>query len=54
MSFEHNIVRKKVFLSAWFCWDSIFSVREMDQKFKIGGTIGYGDSYLDSVFRYSE
>ena len=26
----------------------------MDQKFEIGGTIGYGDSYLDSVFRYSK
>ena len=25
----------------------------MDQKFKFGGTIGYGHSYLDSVFRYS-
>ena len=26
----------------------------MDQNFKFGGTIGYGDSDLDSVFRYSE
>ena len=26
----------------------------MDQKLKFGGTIGYGDSYLDSVFRYSK
>ncbi len=26
----------------------------MDQKFKFGGTIRYGDSYLDSVFRYSK
>ena len=26
----------------------------MDQKFNFGGTIGYGDSYLDSVFRYSK
>ena len=26
----------------------------MDQKFKFGGKIGYGDSYLDSVFRYSK
>ena len=53
-SFEHNSVRKKLFLSAWFCWDSILSLREMDQKFKIGVTIGYGDWYLDSVFRYSK
>ena len=52
MSFEHNIVRRNLFLSAGFCWDSRLSLREMDQKFKFGGTIGYGDSYLDSVFRY--
>ena len=34
--------------------DSRLSLREMDQKFKFGGTIVYGDSYLDSVFRYSK
>ena len=54
MSFEHNSVRKNLFLSAGFCWDSRLSLREMDQNFKFGGTIGYGDSYLDSVFRYSK
>ena len=54
MSFEHNSVRKNLFLSACFCWDSRLSLREMDQNFKFGGTIGYGDSYLDSVFRYSK
>ena len=53
-TFEHNGVRKNLFLSACFCWVSRLSLREMDQKFKFGGTIGYGDSYLDSVFRYSE
>ena len=53
-SFEHNSVRKNLFLSACFCWDSRLSLREMDQKFKFGGTIGSGDSYLDSVFRYSK
>ena len=52
MTFEHNSVRNNLFLSACFCWDSRLSLREMDQKFKFGGTIGYGDSYLDSVFRY--
>ena len=26
----------------------------MDQKFKFGGLIGYGNSYLDSIFRYSK
>ena len=54
MSFEHNSVRKSLFLSARSCWDSGVSLREMDQKFKFGGLIGYGNSYLDSVFRYSK
>ena len=54
MSFEHNSARKNLFLSEYFCWDSRLSIREMDQKFKFGGLIGYGKSYLDSVFRYSK
>ena len=54
MSFEHNSVRKNLFLSSYFCWDSSLSLREMDQKFKFGGLIGYGNSCLDSVFRYSK
>ena len=53
-SFEHNSVRKNLFLSACFCWDSRLYLRKTDQKFKFGGTIGYGDSYLDTVFRYSK
>ena len=52
MSFEHNIVRKNLFLSACFCWDSKLSLDKMDQKFKFGGTIGYGDSYLEFLFRH--
>ena len=52
ISFEHNSVRKNLFLSACFCWDSLLSLREMDQKVKFGGTIGFGDSYLHSVFHY--
>ena len=52
MSFEHNSVRKNLFLSACFCWYSRFSLHDMDQKIKFGGLIGYGISYLDSVFRY--
>ena len=44
MSFEHNSVRKNIFLSAGLFWDSRLSLRKMDQKFKIGGTIGYGDT----------
>ena len=54
MSFEHNEVRKKLFLSDCFCWNSRVSSREMDQKIPLGGLIGYGNSYLDSVFRYSK
>ena len=52
MSFENNSVRKNLFLSACFCWDSRHSLREMDQKFKFGGTIGYGYSYLELLFRH--
>ena len=51
-SFAHNIVRKNFFLSACFCWDSRLSLGEMDQKFKFGGTIGYGNSYLELLFRH--
>ena len=54
MSFEHNSVRKNLFLSACLCWDSSLSLHEVDQKFKFGGFIGYRNSCLDSVFRYSK
>ena len=54
MSFKHNSVRKNLFLSACFCWDSGLSLHEMDRKIKFGGVIGYGNSCLDSVFRYSK
>ena len=47
LSFEYNSVRKNLFLSACFCWESRLSPREMDQKFKFRGTIGYGNSYLE-------
>ena len=52
MSFEHNSVRKNLFLSACFCSHSRLSLREMDQKLKFGGTIGYGDSSLEFLFRH--
>ena len=39
---------------ACFCWDSRLSLREMDQIYKIVGKVGYGNSYLNSVFRYSK
>ena len=52
LSFEHNSVRKNVFLSACFCWETRLSLREMYQKFQFGGTIGCEDSYLEFLFRH--
>ena len=46
------VFAKNFFLSACFCSDSRLSLRETDQKFKFGGTIGYGDSYLEFLFRH--
>ena len=54
ITFEQNSVRKNLFLKECFCWDSGLSSREMDQKFKFGGLIGYGNSCSDSLFRYSK
>ena len=54
MSFEHNSVRKCLFLSACFFWNSNIPLREMDQKLPFGGHIGYGNSSSDSVFRYTK
>ena len=51
MSFERNSVRKNLILSAFLCWESRFSLRETDQKFKFSGNIGYGNTYLESFFR---
>ena len=53
-SFEHISVRKNLFLIACFYWDFRLSLREMDQKFKFGGTIGYWDSYLEFCFVFSK
>ena len=52
MSFEHNSLRKNLFLSACLCCDSGLSLRKMDQKNEVVGPIGYGNSCLDSVFCY--
>ena len=52
MSFVHISIRKNLFLKACFCWDSGLSLREMDQKLNFGGTIGYGNSYLEFLFRH--
>ena len=52
--FFHNCTGKNLVLRACFYWDGTISLREVDQKFLLCGKIGYGDSYLDSVFRYSK
>ena len=51
-SFENNSVHKNLFLCACFCWDSRPSLREIDQKFIFDGAIGYGDLYLEFLFRH--
>ena len=40
LSFEDNSVWRNLFLTACFCRASTLSLREMDQNFKFGGTIG--------------
>ena len=54
MSFKHISVRKNLFLfrSVCFCWDFSFSLREMNQKYKFDGTIGFGNSYLELLYRH--
>ena len=51
MSFEHNSVRRNLFLSACSCWNPRLSIREMDHKYNFGETIGYENSYLEFLFR---
>ena len=51
-SFEQNSVRKNLFLSACSCWDSRLSLREINQNYIFGGNIGYGNSYLELLFRH--
>ena len=50
----YNCTQKSLFLSACYYWDGTISLREVDQIFLHGRKIGYGDSYLDSVFSYSK
>ena len=50
-SSKHNCARKNLFLNACFCWDFRLFLCEMDQKYKFCGTIDWGDSYLDFLFR---
>ena len=50
LSHEHNSARRNLFSSACSCWGSRISLREMDQKSKFGGTIGYGNSFWEFLF----
>ena len=52
--FKKNTVRKNLFLSVCHRLDPKVSLREMNDLYPHGGFIGYGDSYLDSVLRYSK
>ena len=47
-------MRKNLFLSVCPCLDPKISLREMNELYPRGGLIGYDDSYLDSVSRYSK
>ena len=50
LSIEPNIACRNLFLNGCFCWDLTISLREMDHKVIVGGTIGYGGLYLESCF----
>ena len=52
--FLHICTRKNLILSACSCSNGTISWREVDQKFLHVGKTGCGDSYLDSVLRYSK
>ena len=52
LSFEDNRVRKRFFLSAYFYWGNRLSLRELDEINKFDGTIGFGNSYLEILFRH--
>ena len=49
-----NTVRKNLFLSVCHCLDENISLHVMDKDFPFGGLIGYGDSHLDKLFRFSK
>ena len=53
-SLYKNTVRKNLFLCVCHCLDENISLHETDQEFPFGGLIGYGDSHLDNIFRFSK
>ena len=46
----HKSASKNLFLSAYPCWDAKRPLRGMEQKFKLGGIIGFGVFYLEIRF----
>ena len=50
----HIETRKILFISACFYWNGTLFLRDVDQNFLHGGKVGYGHSYLDSVFLYTK
>ena len=51
---ENNTVRKNLFLSVCHFLYPQIALREMKDLYPHSGLIGYGDSYLDSMLRYSK
>ena len=50
LSFEHNNVRKSLFWEHDSVGILVMSLFETDEKNKYGGTVGYGESYLEFFF----
>ena len=45
--------RKDLFISVCYCFDPKNCLQEKDTLYPHGGVIGYDDSYLNTVFRFS-
>ena len=54
MSFEHNSVRKKLFLSAYYCLQNRVALPKLYKNIPFGEINDYGDSYLHRLFCYSQ
>ena len=54
LRFTKNTVRKNLFFCVCHCLDENNSLDEKDQDFPFGGLIGYGDSHLAKIFRFSK
>ena len=52
--FKKDTVRRSLVLSVCHCLDLKIYLREMNDFYPLVGLIGNGESYLDSVLRYSK